>query len=302
MLEETGSRRVEGTVARPETGEWKDTLATKFLDETALREDDGEDVAKGGEGDEDGQRALGSATKDVPEQRGSYKSAGGDDLLLGNRGKVSDVDEHVQDRDHTDGERSGDLESAHGVLCLGQGVVGVAVTNVTPDDVVKSGHDTISGTSGALKRLGEVVRLLVFGELEMTTKGNPAGDNDDQDDDDLDGAEEVLKTDTPLDRGGMDQEGGSDAGETDSTLVPSVDLNVGGVQDVLAKDDRVAACPAEQHNISSVEAGGEELGLAINEFEVVLLTTVLGDSRTELEIDSGAGEGDEHASYPDKEG
>lgn len=43
----------------------------------------------------------------------------------------------------------------------------------------------------------------------------------------------------------MDEEGGGDAGESDTTLVPAVHLDVGGVQDVLAEDDGVGAGPAQ---------------------------------------------------------
>lgn len=196
MLKETSQRSIERAVAGPEAGKGQDTLTTELLHKTTLGEDDAEDVAKSRQGDKDGQGTLGGGTHDVAEQRGSNQTLRGDDLGLGDGGKVGNVDEHVQDRDGDDGDGSGNLESAHRVSGLAQGVVGVAVTDKTPDDVVEGGHDTVSGGLFAVKGILKVVGLLV--ELDVTTEGSETGNDDDQDDDDLDYAEDVLQTETPL--------------------------------------------------------------------------------------------------------
>lgn len=69
----------------------------------------------------------------------------------------------------------------------------------------------------------------------------------------------------------------------------------------IPKDDRVTAGPTKENNVASVEASGEELWLAENVFEVVLLASVLGDGSAELEIDSRAGKGNQHAGNPDEQ-
>lgn len=101
----------------------------------------------------------------------------------------------------------------------------------------------------------------------------------------------------------MDQEGSRNAGKTNAALVPAVDFNVGGVQDVLAEGNGIGASPTKQNDISSlprrsvdyisklmratyVETSDQEFGPSVNEFKVVLLTTIAGKTGTELQVDS----------------
>lgn len=300
MLEQTSERCVEGLVAGPEAREGQDALTAELLDKTTLGEDDGEDVAKGGKGNEDGEGALGGATKNVAEQGSGDEAARGQDLLLGNGSEVGNVDEHVKNRDGTDGDGSSKLQGADRVLRLAEGVVGVAVTDVGPDDVVDGGDDTVGTAGGALKGIVEVVEVIV--DLEVTAEGNEASDDHEEDNGELDPAEKVLQAQTPLEGGTVDDEGRGDASETDTTLVEAGDLNVGGVQDVLAKDDRVTGGPTEEDDVAGVETGGQELGLAVDVLEVVLLTTVLGNGGAELHVDGGTSKGDDHTGDPHEEG
>jgi hypothetical protein len=48
-----------------------------------------------------------------------------------------------------------------------------------------------------------------------------------------------LQTKTPFESQPVNQEGCSDTCESHTTLVPTSNLNVGGVEDVLSKDDGV---------------------------------------------------------------
>jgi len=301
VLEEAGERRVEGLVAGPEAREGQDALAPDLLHQPALREDDGEHVAEGGQRDEDRERALGLLAEDVAEEGGGEDAARGDDLLARHGGEVGDVREHVEDGDQAKGERRGDLERAHGVLRLGQGVVRVAVADVRPDDVVQRGDDAVRAARRAGEGVGEVVGLLDAG-LQVAREGGEAGADDDEEDDELDDAEEVLQAQAPVQGEAVDQEGGRDAGEPDAALVPAVDLDVRRVQDVLAEDDGVRAGPAEEDDVGGVHGGGEEARLAEDVLEVVLLAAVAREARAELEIDGEAGGGDEHAGDPDEEG
>lgn len=184
MLKETSERSVKGSVASPETRERQNTLATEFLDETALREDDTKDVSERRESDKDGHGALSSRAHDIAEERSSDKTLRGDDLSLGDGGEVGDVDEDVDDGDRDDGSGSSDLEGSHGVAGFAEGIVGVAVTDKAPDDVVQSSNNTISAAGSTLKGIAEVVGLLI--SLEMATKSDETADDHDKDDDELD--------------------------------------------------------------------------------------------------------------------
>ena len=71
VLEETGERSVEGPVAGEEAGEGQDAFATELLDDSALREDHGQNISESGESDKHGKGTLGLGSHDVAEERGS---------------------------------------------------------------------------------------------------------------------------------------------------------------------------------------------------------------------------------------
>jgi hypothetical protein len=100
----------------------------------------------------------------------------------------------------------------------------------------------------------------------------------------------------------MNEECHCNADQTNTSLIPSVDFDIGGVQDVLAKDDTVSTCPTEMHDIDGVHASNEELGPAVDILEVVLLATITGDRGTEFEVHGLTGQGDEHTNNPNEEG
>lgn len=300
MLKETSERSVERSVASPETRERQNTLATEFLDETTLREDDTEDVSERRQSDKDGHGALSSRAHDIAEERSSDETLRGNDLSLGDGGEVGDVDKDVDDGDRDDGSGSSDLEGSHRVAGFAEGVVGVAVTDKTPDDVVQSSDNTISATGSTLKGVAEVVGLLI--SLEMTTKGDETADDHDKDDDELDDTKNILKTKTPFKSSSVDDERSRDTSQTDTTLVPTVDLLVGSMEDILSENDRVARSPAHENDVRSVDASDEELWLAVDELEIVLLAAVLGDTGSPFEVDGCASGGDDGTNDPDDEG
>lgn len=115
MLKETGQRGVEGPVARPEAREGQDTLAAQLLHQAALGENDAEHVAIGRQSNEHAQGALGGAAKDIAEERGGDEAAGGNDLVLGHRREVGNVDKHVEHRYDADGQRRGNAQGPDGV-------------------------------------------------------------------------------------------------------------------------------------------------------------------------------------------
>jgi hypothetical protein len=82
------------------------------------------------------------------------------------------------------------------------------------------------------------------GDFDGTSQSGETRDDDDQEDRELDETEQVLKTETPLECKPMNQEGGSNTGKTNTTLVPTVDFDIRGVQDVFAEDNGVGTSPA----------------------------------------------------------
>lgn len=247
VLKETSERSVERSIASPETGEGQNTLAAEFLDETTLREDNTEDISEGRERDKDGHGALSSWAHDIAEERSSDETLRGDDLSLGDGSEVGNVDEDVDDRDRDDGSRSSDLEGSDRVARLAEGIVGVAVTDKTPDDVVQSSDNTIRAAGGALKGIAEVVGLLVC--LEMATKSDKTADDHDKDDEELNNTERILKTKAPFESTSVNKERSSDASQTNTTLVPTINLCIRSMQDILPKHDRVTRSPAHKNDV-----------------------------------------------------
>lgn len=296
MLKQTGQGSVEGSVAGEESRKGQNTLTTKLLDKTALGEDDTQDVAKCRQGDEDGERSLGPLAKHVSEERGGNEALGFENLCLGHAGKVRNVGEHVQDRDGANGQGSGNLEGSGRVLGLAESVVCVAVADETPNDVIKGGDDTIGTTGRALEGIVKAVDLL---DLFDVGQGR---DDDNDDNANLDNTQDVLKTQSPLQSSAVDQESSCDASHSNTSLVPIRNLDPRGVEDVLAKDNRVTSCPAQQDDIGGVHARHEEARLAVDVFQVVLLAAVLGETGAPFHVDCRAGPGDETAGDPEEEG
>lgn len=150
-------------------------------------------------------------------------------------------------------------------------VVCIRVTDKRPDDVVQGHDDAVSTAPGTLEGVGEVVRLL---DLQVAGKSHPPGDDDDEDDDQLDHTEQILKTETPLQRARVDEECSRDTGQPDKALIPSTRFNTGGRENVLAKHNTVASCPTQENHIRREHGGGQESRFPENIFEVVLLTAI----------------------------
>ena len=125
---------------------------------STLRKDHTEDVSIRRQRYEHTKRPLCLFTEYVPKERSGQDPTGTDDLGLGHRREIGNVDEHVHDGDRPQSQGRGDLECADGVLGLGQSVVGVAVPDVRPDYVVERGDDPVGAPGGALESVREVVR------------------------------------------------------------------------------------------------------------------------------------------------
>lgn len=288
---ETSEGSTEGLVGSPELGEGEDTLATKLLVDTTLREDDTHDVAKCRESDEDVEGASGAGTIDIVEENGSDERARVDDLLLGRGCKVGNVGEDVEDGNEANRKRSGNADGALGVFDLREScsqrcfsltrsrcrltVVRIAITDVAPDYVVKTEAEGAGARGGALECVGEVVRLV---DLEMAAEGDETGDNDNDKDDQLEHAQHVLDVEAPAHTGAMQEEAEGDGCETDQTAGPLARVVlVGGAEDVFAKHDGIAGCPAEKNTVGRVCTRSEEPWPPDEVLEVVLLAAVTGN-------------------------
>ena len=78
-----------------------------------------------------------------------------------------------------------------------------------------------------------------IGNFDRASKSGESRKDDDQEDGKLDEAKEILQTKTPFERQAVNQECRSDACESHTSLVPAADFDVGGMEDVLSKDNGV---------------------------------------------------------------
>ena len=134
---ETDERRVARPVGGEELGEGNDTVAAECLVETALGEDDAEDVGGGRECDEGRQGARGLFAKHVLEVDGGGDFLAGEELLLGDGSVVGNLDEEVYDGDEAEGERTCKTDGASRVLDLASGIVEVGVAYEAPDSLLQ---------------------------------------------------------------------------------------------------------------------------------------------------------------------
>lgn len=100
----------------------------------------------------------------------------------------------------------------------------------------------------------------------------------------------------------MDEEGRRNASNTNTTLVPSVYLNLRSVENILAERNAVGGGPSEKNRIPGIDSCGEETRVTVDVFKVVLLATVSRDSGTEFHVHKGTGQSNDHTNNPHEEG
>lgn len=152
-------------------------------------------------------------------------------------------------------------------------IVGIRVADKRPDHIIQRHNNAVPTTLGALKGIGEVMRCL---DLGMTCQSNPARNNNEHDNNELDDTQQVRQPKTPFEGRGVYKECRGQTRQPDATLVPASDLDVRGGEDVLAEDDAVAGSPAEQEGIGGEHGCGQELGLFVDVLQVVLFAAVSG--------------------------
>ena len=108
----------------------------------------------------------------------------------------------------------------------------------------------------------------------MPTEGDPSRHDDDQNDDQLNHAKEVLETKTPFQSHGVDEKGSSQTRKSNSTLIPASDFDLGCVENILSKDNTVTSSPSKQDDICREHGSDEEFRFLVDIFKVVLLASV----------------------------
>lgn len=85
------------------------------------------------------------------------------------------VCKHIKHADYSESCRRGHLECSDRIFGFGKCIIGIAIADITPDDVVQSCDNSVGATSRSLKSIGKIVWLL---DSEMATKRNKARDDD----------------------------------------------------------------------------------------------------------------------------
>lgn len=143
MLEQAHERSIEGFVAGPKPRKWQDTLPPNLLHNSALGEYDAENVSIGRKCHEDRHYALGLVSEHIPEENRRDDPTRTHDLGLGNCCKVGDVAKHVQNRDENQSCRCSSFQDFYWVFCFRKCVVGIAVADETPDNIVECSDDSL---------------------------------------------------------------------------------------------------------------------------------------------------------------
>lgn len=298
VLEKTNKWSVERFLGGEESGEWQTSLTAQLLDNSTLGENDRQDIAQGGEGDENRGGLFSALTKSVSEESRSHNSTRSTNLVSWHNSVVSNVYQHIKHGDGKQGSWSSDLQSSDWVLDLTQGVVGVGVTNVRPNNVVQSIDNSETGGCGAVEGIGEIMGVTELFGFDSTTQGDPTGDRNEKNNGNLENTKNVGQEQTGLDVDTVDDECKSNHTNTDSSGVPLGDFSTGGIEQKLTRDNRVTGSPTKEENVGCVHGGDEELGFLIDVLQVILLATVSGNSRTQLHVCEKTGEGDDGTNDP----
>lgn len=86
----------------------------------------------------------------------------------------------------------------------------------------------------------------------MASKSGESSDDDNEQNDKLDNTKNVLQAKTPLQSQTVNKEGRRDTSETNSSLIPAVDRDLGGIEDVFTKDDAVGSSPTKKNDVASL--------------------------------------------------
>jgi hypothetical protein len=86
----------------------------------------------------------------------------------------------------------------------------------------------------------------------MASEGGETRENDDEKNDELDATKNVLQTKTPLQSETVDEEGRGNTCETNASLVPAVDRDLGGVENIFSENNTVRSGPTKEYNVSSL--------------------------------------------------
>lgn len=114
-----------------------------------------------------------------------------------------------------------------------------------PDNVVQSRDKGVGVRLGSSESVLEI-RWVGGSALDMSSESHKAGEDDENEDDDLEESEQVLKSKSPSRQGAVEEEGKSDDSDTDSSLIPSSEFGSGGIQQHFTRVHTVSGRPSEE--------------------------------------------------------
>lgn len=167
-----------------------------------MREGHSQNITQVAQGDESRQTSRSSTlSKDVAEEETSHDNFGLGKIRLGNGCKVCDVGQDVKNRDTADGNGGGDGERLPGMLQLADNIVGVLPALVAVDDVqqgIRVGVCSSSSVTVSLFDSKGVVKVVRVWHTTVTSKSCKSGKDNEQQDDNLEHAQDVEKSNSPL--------------------------------------------------------------------------------------------------------
>jgi len=134
----------------------------------------------------------------------------------------------------------------------------------------------------------------------MATERRKSRHDNQQQDEKLDRAQQILQPQAPIQSQPMNQKGVGNTSKPYTSLVPSIDFDIGGVEDIFSENHRVGSCPAEKNDVAGVHSSYQKLWLPVYVLEIVLLSSISRDSRAEFEVCHHASSSNEHADDPDE--
>lgn len=105
------------------------------------------------------------------------------------------------------------------------------LTYERPNDIIERTNKGVGVSFCALEGIGEVVRTPAW---NMTTKGGEACKDDEQENDNLESSQNVLEVDAVFRREPVHEQSKCDHADSDSSLVPTIDLRTRSVKQHLS--------------------------------------------------------------------
>ncbi|TLS23167.1 uncharacterized protein PpBr36_06213 [Pyricularia pennisetigena] len=299
-LEQVGAERgAEGAGRDPKVGVGQHALAADLADHARGADEDGQQVAKGAEQDQDVEGRLGGAAAEHGgEEDGGGDLPGGGELGLGYGGKVGDVAEHVQHRHDEDRGGGVPLELGDRVPDLVDHVEGVGIARVGEDDVDQRHRQAVAVGRGALEGVAEVA-VRVRDAADVAAQDHEARDADEDERRDLERPDHVGRPERVLVVRHHADHGQRVGRDGDAPHLPLGRGHAGDAPHVPRQHDGVGGAERQDHRLHRKRDGEEVLWARVGLFQVHhLAAAAVGEVRCELQVDADACDGHDDSDEP----